>query len=263
MGWKIYFWLILVIAVISYPVVIVTKFNLWILIDIVLWIITFMGLYSYAYKKKILNEKFWRIWLFVIIPWDVASILIIFDIESSITERLINWSFVIPAYIALFLLGFKSQSLWEGELMKMNDQEKKYDGIGRIAFLAIFLGFPFFIGVFAATLIPMFPDVSEEFISVLSILIMVLFAIVLFVAAVLRMKNIGYSQWWGVLMLVPGINGFFLIYCFVVPEGYADRKSSYGVFVRKLIPIAIIIIIISPFIIIFVPQNYFWEIFVL
>ncbi len=111
----------------------------------------------------------------------------------------------------------------------MNDQEKNYGGIGRITFLGIFLGFPALIGGFAAILVP----VSKEVTSLLPILFIVSFAIVMVIAAALRTKNTGYSQWWTVLILVPGLNFIFFYLCLFLPEGYAktrllDRAGTIG-----------------------------------
>jgi len=43
--------------------------------------------------------------------------------------------------------------------------------------------------------------------------------------AVLRLKNLGYSGWWALGMLVPFLNILVALRCIACPEGYADHKT--------------------------------------
>jgi predicted Zn finger-like uncharacterized protein len=50
------------------------------------------------------------------------------------------------------------------------------------------------------------------------------FAAVIYLAAN-RMENIGWSGWWGALIVVPIINTFIVIPCLVFQQGYRDTKK--------------------------------------
>ena len=44
-----------------------------------------------------------------------------------------------------------------------------------------------------------------------------------------RLQNIGMSQWWALLWLVPIANYFVLVRCLMIPEGFANsRKLDIG-----------------------------------
>ena len=125
MGWKIYFWVFLLILLIGYAVIFLGSPSIWDFLDVIISLIAISGLFSYAYQKKILSCNFWKAWLFVIFFWDIIYNLLLsqifglaqnisFDIEKlSIMEMIISWVLIIPEYIALYLLGFKSSDFWE------------------------------------------------------------------------------------------------------------------------------------------------------
>ena len=99
------------------------------------------------------------------------------------------------------------------DLATERQARKTYGGIGRLTwlggcFLALFALVQFAFpapSIFAAVSIP---------------LLIVHFALVM-----LRLKNLGYSGWWVLTLLVPLLNCIMFAELFVAPEGYADHRT--------------------------------------
>jgi hypothetical protein len=98
--------------------------SIWDLLDSIISLVAITGLFSYAYKKRMLAPRFWTVVFITIIAWDFTYNLILTDYlgvaqqivqdyESSIATKLVGLALVIPEYIALYLLAFKSDSLWK------------------------------------------------------------------------------------------------------------------------------------------------------
>ena len=124
MGWKIYFWIFSLFLIIAYGILFTYAPTIWEVIDLIISTVALVGLYLYAYKKKLLNPKFWASWLSLLITWDLIYNLLLSEYlgiaqkfegseEGTITELVISWLFILPEYIALYLLSFKSENLWK------------------------------------------------------------------------------------------------------------------------------------------------------
>lgn len=124
MGWKIYFWILLILLLIAYSAILMAMPSVWDFIDPIFSLIALAGVFAYGYKKKLFSANFWRIWLLVIISWDLTYNILLTDYlgvaqqlrsiteEETFYEELFSWVLIIPEYIALYLLGFKSVALW-------------------------------------------------------------------------------------------------------------------------------------------------------
>ncbi|HQS60035.1 MAG: hypothetical protein B7Y56_15980 [Gallionellales bacterium 35-53-114] len=129
MGWKIYFWFLSILLSIGYAVLFgVTPMsalpNIWDYLDLIFSSISLAGVFAYSYKKRLLSARFWKFWLVAFLLWDITYNLIISHYlglaqqlgpEHGVTtfnEMLFAWLFFIPKYVALYLLGYKSTSLW-------------------------------------------------------------------------------------------------------------------------------------------------------
>lgn len=122
MLWKIYFWAYLVINV--FGIFALLKFSPLGLIDIIgvlLSVVLFLGLYSYVFKKKILDGKTWKILFWVVIFLLAEEILEIYVLpkdflqnafpilKSSLPidkgESLFSWLISVPAVYSMYKLS--------------------------------------------------------------------------------------------------------------------------------------------------------------
>lgn len=123
MAWKIYFWFLSVLLVISYAMIFTGQPAIWDLIDVLISAPALLGFFAYSFRKPLFNQKFWKCWFVIFIVWDVVYNLIITEYlglaqqyegseESTITEMLIGYIIFLPEYIALYLLAFKADHIW-------------------------------------------------------------------------------------------------------------------------------------------------------
>ena len=121
MLWKIYAWFLAFLLAVGYGVLIWEGIEVRDIVDMLISLVALIGVFGYAYKRKIISEDLWRVWFFVIIGWDIFYNLVLEDftefsefttIEISIVI-IIMLILIIPEYIALFLYGFRSEALWK------------------------------------------------------------------------------------------------------------------------------------------------------
>ena len=98
---------------------------------------------------------------------------------------------------------------------KLGPTKKNYGGIGRLAYVGCLVA----LGLIQALLSAATPTVEGY--SALAFV----FAVLQFVPVVFRLKNIGMTGWWAILMLVPLANLVIGGYCLACPEGYQDSKE--------------------------------------
>ena len=109
--WKIYFYVISLLIIFSHAIILYEEFEkvrIWEFIDIPFALISLVGLFSYVYKRKVLNRIFWKFFLISIIIWDIFYIFIIGnlpDTELTVQENnisiLIGYCIYSPTYFAL------------------------------------------------------------------------------------------------------------------------------------------------------------------
>jgi len=96
--------------------------------------------------------------------------------------------------------------------------DRDYGGIGRAAYF----GLSFAIGV-PNNIVHYFADEAG---ATGVVLITTIFGLVVtIVLAVQRLKNLGYSGWWTIGLIVPILNILVGLRCLAAPEGYADHKT--------------------------------------
>ncbi|MGZ4851006.1 MAG: hypothetical protein ACXV2C_06475, partial [Candidatus Bathyarchaeia archaeon] len=110
---------------IAYAMILGASPAVWDILDLIFSFIALTGVFAYGYKKKLLSAKFWKYWLVAIILWDVIYNVILTNYlglaqqidtgngVSPLVETLSGWILVIPEYIALYLLAFRSNGLWK------------------------------------------------------------------------------------------------------------------------------------------------------
>ena len=124
-GWKLYSVIFSLLLLFAYYDFILKGITIYDFADIVISLTALTGLFGYTFTKKIYSQALWRIWLFVIVIWDLFYNLYLTAIlgvaqgvaqggdKINITEVLIAFIFIFPEYVALYLYGYKSTALWE------------------------------------------------------------------------------------------------------------------------------------------------------
>ena len=107
--WKIYFFLLILILGVRY-LLSLSELNYSHYIDLLISILSLVGLVGLAFKKKIFSAKFWKVYFFVYLIWDFLFNIVI-DPYVRQTKfnptSLIGLVILIPLYIALYIYGFK------------------------------------------------------------------------------------------------------------------------------------------------------------
>jgi len=96
MLWKIYFWIVVLFCLISIPFYI-TILRVWEFIDVSLMIIAMIGLFRFAWKKKILKNRFWKVFFFIWVIWTP-----IYHFGIPLPAEVVN-SFAIPQWLIAVL----------------------------------------------------------------------------------------------------------------------------------------------------------------
>ncbi len=108
MFWKTYFWVITSLIIVGYASEGFSSY--WEIIDLPVLICALVGLFSYAYKKRIFNKIFWKSFLPIYIIWDLTYNLVLSPeyseepIETIVI--LIGLIIALLLYIALFKYAF-------------------------------------------------------------------------------------------------------------------------------------------------------------
>lgn len=118
MGWKIYFFILTGLLLVLYAITFSGPLEgVLHYLDVPISMVALLGIYGYAFKRPIGHYNLWKIWFFVIVLWDGFYNLIPFKAAvfqpSDLVAILIGYGIIIPGYVALYLYGFRSQSLWE------------------------------------------------------------------------------------------------------------------------------------------------------
>lgn len=136
MRWKIYFWILTLVIVAGTGLYMAESLGMmlpdeegpifeepWTWLD---WLDTLImgaslvGLFGFAYKKTVGKQRFWKRWFIFILIFDIAYIINdyrngIFDTEDMWRPEIVFPLVIIcilPYYFALYLYGYKSDSLW-------------------------------------------------------------------------------------------------------------------------------------------------------
>lgn len=134
MGWKIYFWMFTLIMVAATGLSMAESLGI-ILPDEgnerIIWMwwewlylpvlgISITGLFGFAYKKIIGEKSFWKKFFILLVIIDTLYTVYEYNIGLFSTEEMWRPEIVFPSliamflpyYIALYLYGYKSDSLW-------------------------------------------------------------------------------------------------------------------------------------------------------
>lgn len=120
--WKIYFVIVTLLGVVgsgsSYFTV---NAGMAEIVSAILFIPASVGLFGYAFSKKILNGKIWLMVLVVYLPWvglypfvtniDLTAGGMLTDTMFWVSQA-VGWVIAFPGYLALYLYGRSSYPLW-------------------------------------------------------------------------------------------------------------------------------------------------------
>jgi len=119
--WKIYFFISLITLLVSpfYYVLEPSTFKIKDAIDYIVWSIGLLGLFGFAYQRRIINVLFWKVWFFILVVWDTSFTInsffeepVKFDGLSIFIAAMIFIVLILPQYFAIYLFGFKSAQIW-------------------------------------------------------------------------------------------------------------------------------------------------------
>lgn len=136
MFWKIYFWSLLVLNIFLFAFVlgwfpwrsyVVRSTVIW--MDIPVSAVSFVGIFGLAYRRRFGTRFFWRLWLPLLLVWDTGYRFGVFDLTPATLGEIVNpervllgalrtvssLPLLLPAYIALYLYGFRRDQLWIAE----------------------------------------------------------------------------------------------------------------------------------------------------
>jgi hypothetical protein len=131
MGWKIYFWILAILLAASTALIAADSLGVlfpeegplldetWTWLDslgiLISWI-GIVGLFGLAYQKVIWKQKFWKGWFVFVLIFDISYEVHEFSPEDFVAEDvwyyIIAYSFLLSYYVALYLYGYKSDSIW-------------------------------------------------------------------------------------------------------------------------------------------------------
>lgn len=121
MGWKIYFWFMIVFSVFAYLGQGFSRH--WEIIDAMIFTLSAVGLYAFCWGKRIGTHVFWKVFFFVQIVWNGYYQFFIPMVPSAkeaigsmpqSSAAILNIVLFLPLLIAIFLYAFKRSDIWQG-----------------------------------------------------------------------------------------------------------------------------------------------------
>ena len=105
--WKIYFFFI---AILSVPLFLIgaSGQSVELATDLGLFVVLMVGFFGLVWRKKIINNLFWKVFFPVCVIWNLGHAYYTFDGIVTIVLTAIYF----PTLVALFLYAFKSEEIW-------------------------------------------------------------------------------------------------------------------------------------------------------
>ena len=120
--WKVFFWVIIVIELLSLILMVSDSEETWlnIILDIIVYSSIIIGLYGFSYNKKILNKKIWVYLIPIGIALEIYGFLregLTFESSEEMYVVLaITAVIIVPLlflqFLALYKYSFKSPEIW-------------------------------------------------------------------------------------------------------------------------------------------------------
>jgi hypothetical protein len=123
-GWKVYQALLALSYVFGYVLTGVQWIQPFDVVDMIVTLVAMVGLFGFAYRRRLANAVFWRRWLPIQVAWDIVVVVFLAQIglahqvpgageRSATFDLTVQLVFLLPLYIALFRYGFRSPELWD------------------------------------------------------------------------------------------------------------------------------------------------------
>ncbi len=124
-GWKIYLWVMVALLAALYASLGIAWMQPMDVIDFCAAGLGLVGLFGFAYRRRIGNRSLWRAWLPFQVLWDFAVVVILTPAglasqlpgseapSSAVSlENLVGLLVLVPLYAALYLYGHRSPKVW-------------------------------------------------------------------------------------------------------------------------------------------------------
>ncbi len=108
MFWEIYFWFYCVILILGY--ILTKSFSAVYIVDLIISFPAFVGFFLYAYRKRWLDVRFWKVYVPIYFLWDICfNLMILPKIEGRNPglDTVVGSALIFPMWIALYLYAFK------------------------------------------------------------------------------------------------------------------------------------------------------------
>ncbi|MDG9668874.1 hypothetical protein [Hahella sp. CR1] len=121
LGWKLYFCLCALIAVVFAVIVTQASFGWHDYVDLAFFYINLLAIYGYAFHKRIGRAGFWKCLLWVYPVWSLLYLFVLpfgYDFPQMGMRAHANWTMIFPLGVTavssrcIYNYGFKSQGLW-------------------------------------------------------------------------------------------------------------------------------------------------------
>lgn len=122
--WKLYLWLMVALvigAALSEPY---SEESLEApdIIDYGTWLFSLVGVFGFAYSRAFLRRRLWQAWLPIVVVLDVGLLVKQYaedttELDPQFIVFLVVFFviIVVPQYVALYLYGYGSNSLWSAK----------------------------------------------------------------------------------------------------------------------------------------------------
>jgi len=124
-GWKVFFWIFMPLACLSFWFVIVDAESSYIdkLGEVIVYSLIGVGLFGFAYNKKIFTMLFWRYFIPFAMVWDIYTLasedwsmfseidIVTYILICSTLAAVGVWLFF--QYFALYQYAYQSREIWD------------------------------------------------------------------------------------------------------------------------------------------------------
>ena len=120
-------------------------------------------------------------------------------------------------------------------VVQASETEDSYGGLIRLSFFGLSVALNTIYVIISVLIVNAFPHAPY-----LDLIWLLVYLFLLFLVLQSRLINIGYNQWWALLLCVPIFNFLLVLGCIILPEGFKDsHKFDY----TGLILVAIFIVV--------------------
>ena len=113
-GWKAYALFLGVLTLVNYGYCGATDYQPVLVVDVALTVLGLSGVFGFAYRRPLLNRRFWVAWAVVMPLWDLLVNLRLYPANPpDAAAALSSMTLLLPAYVALWRYAHGSPDIWE------------------------------------------------------------------------------------------------------------------------------------------------------